>query len=105
MIKSIRVNGVAPGPIYTPLQISGGATKEHFQNFGADYPLKRAGQPASLRASTYSLRQRTRVTRLEISMVRAEERDSRRALQRVRSESDFVFKENARGRGLWRFHR
>jgi NAD(P)-dependent dehydrogenase (short-subunit alcohol dehydrogenase family) len=50
--KGIRVNGVAPGPIYTPLQISGGATKEHFQNFGAKYPLGRAGQPAEL-ASIY----------------------------------------------------
>ena len=46
--KGIRVNGVAPGPIYTPLQISGGATKEKFQDFGGQYPLKRAGQPAEL---------------------------------------------------------
>ncbi len=46
--KGIRVNGVAPGPIYTPLQISGGATVEHFKNFGADYPIARAGQPAEL---------------------------------------------------------
>jgi NAD(P)-dependent dehydrogenase (short-subunit alcohol dehydrogenase family) len=46
--KGIRVNGVAPGPIWTPLQISGGATKEHFIHFGEDYPLGRAGQPAEL---------------------------------------------------------
>ena len=50
--KGIRVNGVAPGPIYTPLQISGGATEEHWRNFGAKYPIARAGQPAEL-ASIY----------------------------------------------------
>jgi len=50
--KGIRVNGVAPGPIYTPLQISGGATEEKFKNFGGKYPLGRAGQPAEL-ASIY----------------------------------------------------
>jgi NAD(P)-dependent dehydrogenase (short-subunit alcohol dehydrogenase family) len=50
--KGIRVTGVAPGPIYTPLQISGGANKEKFEKFGAAYPLGRAGQPAEL-ASIY----------------------------------------------------
>jgi NAD(P)-dependent dehydrogenase (short-subunit alcohol dehydrogenase family) len=50
--KGIRVCGVAPGPIYTPLQISGGATEEKFTNFGSKYPLGRAGQPAEL-ASIY----------------------------------------------------
>ncbi|MFD1467870.1 SDR family oxidoreductase [Hymenobacter caeli] len=50
--KGIRVNGVAPGPIWTPLQVSGGATQEKIKNFGGDTPLGRAGQPAEL-ASIY----------------------------------------------------
>jgi NAD(P)-dependent dehydrogenase (short-subunit alcohol dehydrogenase family) len=44
--RGIRVNGVAPGPIWTPLQVSGGATQEHLIHFGETYPLRRAGQPA-----------------------------------------------------------
>ncbi len=50
--KGIRVNGVAPGPIWTPLQVSGGSTMEKLVNFGGDTPLGRAGQPAEL-ASIY----------------------------------------------------
>jgi NAD(P)-dependent dehydrogenase (short-subunit alcohol dehydrogenase family) len=50
--KGIRVNGVAPGPIYTPLQISGGSSEQKFKEFGSKYPLGRAGQPAEL-ASIY----------------------------------------------------
>ena len=46
--KGIRVNGVAPGPIWTPLQVSGGATMEKLEQFGSQTPLKRAGQPAEL---------------------------------------------------------
>jgi NAD(P)-dependent dehydrogenase (short-subunit alcohol dehydrogenase family) len=50
--KGIRVNGVAPGPIWTPLQVSGGATKEKIKEFGKHTPLGRPGQPAEL-ASIY----------------------------------------------------
>jgi NAD(P)-dependent dehydrogenase (short-subunit alcohol dehydrogenase family) len=50
--KGIRVNGVAPGPIWTPLQVSGGATQEKLKKFGGQTPLGRPGQPAEL-ASIY----------------------------------------------------
>jgi NAD(P)-dependent dehydrogenase (short-subunit alcohol dehydrogenase family) len=50
--KGIRVNGVAPGPIWTPLQVSGGATMEKLEKFGGQTPLGRPGQPAEL-ASIY----------------------------------------------------
>ncbi|WP_269456291.1 SDR family oxidoreductase [Rhizobium quercicola] len=50
--KGIRVNGVAPGPIWTPLQVSGGATMEKLVTFGGDTPMGRPGQPAEL-ASIY----------------------------------------------------
>lgn len=50
--KGIRVNGVAPGPIWTPLQVSGGATMEKLKNFGGNTPMGRPGQPAEL-ASIY----------------------------------------------------
>ena len=46
--KGIHVNGVAPGPIWTPLQVSGGETMEKLAQFGGDTPLKRPGQPAKL---------------------------------------------------------
>ena len=50
--RGIRVNGVAPGPIWTPLQVSGGATMEKLEKFGSQAPLGRPGQPAEL-ASIY----------------------------------------------------
>ena len=50
--KGIRVNGVAPGPIWTPLQVSGGASMEKLQGFGGKTPMGRPGQPAEL-ASIY----------------------------------------------------
>jgi NAD(P)-dependent dehydrogenase (short-subunit alcohol dehydrogenase family) len=46
--KGIRVNGVAPGPIWTPLQVSGGASEGKVVTFGATAPLGRPGQPAEL---------------------------------------------------------
>jgi NAD(P)-dependent dehydrogenase (short-subunit alcohol dehydrogenase family) len=50
--KGIRVNAVAPGPIWTPLQVSGGASMEKLEKFGGQTPLARPGQPAEL-ASIY----------------------------------------------------
>jgi len=50
--KGIRVNGVAPGPVWTALQISGGAQPEKQQMFGSWTMLGRPGQPAEL-ASIY----------------------------------------------------
>jgi NAD(P)-dependent dehydrogenase (short-subunit alcohol dehydrogenase family) len=50
--KGIRVNGVAPGPVWTALQISGGAQPEKQQLFGSWTMLGRPGQPAEL-ASIY----------------------------------------------------
>lgn len=45
--KGIRVNGVAPGPIWTPLIVSS-MKKEEVTKFGTDSPMKRAGQPAEV---------------------------------------------------------
>jgi len=43
--KGIRVNGVAPGPIWTPLNPSGGQRPEKIPDFGKDTPMGRPGQP------------------------------------------------------------
>ncbi|AEI49511.1 SDR family oxidoreductase [Runella slithyformis] len=45
--KGIRVNGVAPGPIWTPLIVSG-RNPEKVKEFGKDTPMERPGQPAEL---------------------------------------------------------
>ncbi|HEY1555349.1 MAG TPA: SDR family oxidoreductase [Kofleriaceae bacterium] len=50
--KGIRVNGVAPGPVWTALQVSGGASQDKLKKFGGNTPLGRPGQPAEL-ASIY----------------------------------------------------
>ena len=48
--QGIRVNAVAPGPYWTPLQPSGGQTTDKLVKFGADTPLGRPGQPAEIAA-------------------------------------------------------
>lgn len=46
--RGIRVNAVAPGPYWTPLQPSGGQMPEGLADFGEDTPLGRPGQPAEI---------------------------------------------------------
>ena len=46
--KGIRVNAVAPGPVWTPLQPSGGQPQSKIPDLGSAVPLKRPGQPAEL---------------------------------------------------------
>ncbi|XP_038714624.1 NADPH-dependent aldehyde reductase 1, chloroplastic-like [Tripterygium wilfordii] len=45
--KGIRVNGVAPGPIWTPL-IPASFTEDEVSKFGSSVPMKRAGQPSEV---------------------------------------------------------
>jgi NAD(P)-dependent dehydrogenase (short-subunit alcohol dehydrogenase family) len=45
--RKIRVNGVAPGPIWTPLIASSFKPKK-VSNFGSDAPMERAGEPAEV---------------------------------------------------------
>jgi NAD(P)-dependent dehydrogenase (short-subunit alcohol dehydrogenase family) len=46
--KGIRVNGVAPGPVWTPLQVSGGAFPDKQRSFGGHTPFGRPGMPVEL---------------------------------------------------------
>ncbi|HEX4693442.1 SDR family oxidoreductase [Sphingomonas sp.] len=57
--KGIRVNAVAPGPVWTPLQISGGQLEGKVEKFGQDTALGRAGQPAELAGLYVTLAEQT----------------------------------------------
>ena len=46
--RGIRVNAVAPGPVWTPLQVCGGQPTEKLPEFGSEQPMGRPGQPAEL---------------------------------------------------------
>ena len=46
--KGIRVNAIAPGPYWTPLQPSGGQLPDKLPQFGAETPLGRPGQPVEI---------------------------------------------------------
>lgn len=46
--KGIRVNVVAPGPVWTPLQVAGGQPPEKLPEFGSQTPLGRPGQPVEM---------------------------------------------------------
>ena len=46
--QGIRVNCVAPGPVWTPLQTSGGQPDKKIPDFGSETPLKRPGQPVEM---------------------------------------------------------
>ena len=46
--KGIRVNGVAPGPVWTPLIPMSVPSPQDAAEFGADNPMKRPAQPAEL---------------------------------------------------------
>ena len=46
--KGIRVNAIAPGPYWTPLQLGGGQPMDKLVKFGAATPLGRPGQPAEI---------------------------------------------------------
>jgi len=46
--QGIRVNAIAPGPYWTPLQVSGGQPQSALESFGSSSPMGRPGQPAEL---------------------------------------------------------
>jgi NAD(P)-dependent dehydrogenase (short-subunit alcohol dehydrogenase family) len=69
--KGIRVNAVAPGPVRTALQVTGGQPPDKIPEFGADTPMGRPGQPAELAASMCSLPPPSRAFRPDKCLARS----------------------------------
>jgi NAD(P)-dependent dehydrogenase (short-subunit alcohol dehydrogenase family) len=46
--EGIRINCVAAGPVWTPLQVSGGQPQKKIPSFGSQTPMKRPGQPVEM---------------------------------------------------------
>ena len=61
--KGIRANAVAPGPIWTPLQVNGGATHEKVEKFGARLPSAVLVNLRSSAPSAFSSRCQMRASR------------------------------------------
>lgn len=53
--QGIRVNSVAPGPFWTPLQPSDGQPQEKIEGFGNHSPMGRAGHPVELAGAYFFL--------------------------------------------------
>src|SRR3546814_3995021 len=58
----IRVNAVAPGPIWTPLNPMGGATPDKLKHFGEGTPMGRPGQPNRSEEHTSELQSLMRIS-------------------------------------------
>jgi NAD(P)-dependent dehydrogenase (short-subunit alcohol dehydrogenase family) len=82
-VKGIRVNGVAPGPVWTPLQISGGASEQKYKSFGSTTVFGRPGQPVELASIYVQLAAATPVSPLATSMDRAGDRGSHKPWTRA----------------------
>ena len=64
--EGIRVNGVAPGPVWTPLQVSGGASEGKVVTFGATAPL--AGPAVRAPANVGAITMRNRGSRAAVAL-------------------------------------
>ena len=89
--KGVRVNAVAPGPFWTPLQPSGGQTQDKIEKFGSEVPMGRPGQPIEIAPvqsllSMYCLRLKKEAISPERCMVSRAGLGSRKALYLINKE-------------------